>query len=103
MRRLLIWCRGYINPKATGQQIIRVSRFVIVGFGLFMGCLAIILFKIGLSLGWGECTLCYPQWMTGTSPVCSYIAACPLGSLQMPISLLKWLRTLSPQGCSGHS
>ncbi|GAB4814949.1 hypothetical protein N2152v2_001995 [Parachlorella kessleri] len=44
--------RGYINPKATGEQIIRVSRFVIVGFGLFMGCLAIILFKIGLSLGW---------------------------------------------------
>lgn len=44
--------RTYINPKATGKQIIRVSRFVIVGFGLFMGVLAIILFKIGLSLGW---------------------------------------------------
>ena len=42
----------YINPKATGKDIIRVSRFVIVGFGLLMGVLAIILFKIGLSLGW---------------------------------------------------
>ncbi len=42
----------YINPKASGKDIIRVSRYVIVGFGLFMGVLAIILFKIGLSLGW---------------------------------------------------
>lgn len=45
-------CSTYINPKATGKDIIRVSRYVIVGFGLFMGVLAIILFKIGLSLGW---------------------------------------------------
>ncbi|KAL4418865.1 hypothetical protein ABPG77_002621 [Micractinium sp. CCAP 211/92] len=44
--------RTYINPKASGKDIIRVSRYVIVGFGLFMGVLAIILFKIGLSLGW---------------------------------------------------
>jgi len=44
--------RTYINPKATGKDIIRVSRYVIVLFGLFMGVLAIILFKIGLSLGW---------------------------------------------------
>ena len=29
-----------------------MSRFVIVGFGLLMGVLAIVLFKIGLSLGW---------------------------------------------------
>ena len=29
-----------------------MSRFVIVAFGLLMGVLAIILFKIGLSLGW---------------------------------------------------
>ncbi|PRW20754.1 urea-proton symporter DUR3-like [Chlorella sorokiniana] len=44
--------RTYFNPKATGKDIIRVSRYVIVGFGLLMGVLAIILFKIGLSLGW---------------------------------------------------
>ncbi|PRW20663.1 urea-proton symporter DUR3-like [Chlorella sorokiniana] len=44
--------RTYLNPKATGKDIIRVSRYVIVGFGLLMGVLAIILFKIGLSLGW---------------------------------------------------
>lgn len=54
MKLFAACCRGYINPKATGKQIIRFSRFVIVGFGLFMGVLAIILLEIGLSLGWGE-------------------------------------------------
>jgi len=44
--------RTYINPKATGAQIIKVSRYGIVAFGIFMGILAIILFEIGLSLGW---------------------------------------------------
>ena len=44
--------RTYINPKANGAQIIKVSRMGIVGFGIFSGILAIILFEIGLSLGW---------------------------------------------------
>ena len=44
--------REYINPEATGPQILFVSRVVIVVFGLFMGCFSIILFEIGLNLGW---------------------------------------------------
>jgi hypothetical protein len=44
--------RQYINPQATGDQILFVSRVVIVVFGLFMGCFSIILFEIGLNLGW---------------------------------------------------
>jgi len=44
--------REYINPNATGKDILRVSRFVIVGFGLFMGTFSIVLYEIGLSLGW---------------------------------------------------
>ena len=44
--------RQYFNPEATGEQILFVSRVVIVAFGLFMGCFAIILFEIGLNLGW---------------------------------------------------
>jgi hypothetical protein len=39
-------CRTYFNPKATGKDIIRVSRYVIVIFGLLMGVLAIVLFKV---------------------------------------------------------
>jgi len=44
--------REYINPEATGQQILFVSRVVIVLYGLFMGALAIALQEIGLNLGW---------------------------------------------------
>ena len=44
--------RQYMNPEATGDQILFVSRVVIVAFGLIMGCFSIILFEIGLNLGW---------------------------------------------------
>jgi hypothetical protein len=44
--------RQYINPAATGDQILFVSRVVIVVFGVFMGGFAILLFEIGLTLGW---------------------------------------------------
>ncbi|KAH6760865.1 urea-proton symporter DEGRADATION OF UREA 3 [Perilla frutescens var. frutescens] len=44
--------RTYINPDATGKQILRVSRSVVLGFGCFMGILAVILNKAGVSLGW---------------------------------------------------
>lgn len=44
--------RTYINPDATGKQILKVSRAVVLGFGCFMGVLAVILNKAGVSLGW---------------------------------------------------
>jgi urea-proton symporter len=44
--------RTYINPLATGKQIVDLSRVVIIIFGLFMGILGIILNKIGIGLGW---------------------------------------------------
>lgn len=44
--------RTYINPRANGKQILRVSRAVVLGFGCFMGLLAVILNKAGVSLGW---------------------------------------------------
>lgn len=42
----------YINPKATGDRILLISRVVIGVFGAIMGVLAIILNAIGLNLGW---------------------------------------------------
>lgn len=42
----------YLNPKATGQQILFYSRIVIGVFGALMGVLAVVLNLIGLSLGW---------------------------------------------------
>ncbi|KAL1552681.1 urea active transporter [Salvia divinorum] len=44
--------RTYINPGATGKQILRVSRSVVLGFGCLMGILAVMLNKAGVSLGW---------------------------------------------------
>jgi len=44
--------REYINPNASGKQILCVSRFVILIFGLFMGGFSILLAYIGLNLGW---------------------------------------------------
>lgn len=44
--------REYFNPDATGAQILKVSRIVIVVFGLFMGCFSLALFEMGLNLGW---------------------------------------------------
>jgi SSS family transporter len=44
--------REYFNPKATGADILKVSRYVIVGFGLVMGALSVILDVLGLNLGW---------------------------------------------------
>jgi Na+/proline symporter len=44
--------REYINPEATGEQILFVSRVVIVVFGAFMGVFSIILYEIGLVSTW---------------------------------------------------
>lgn len=44
--------RTYINPGATGKQILKVSRTIVLGFGCFMGILAVILNKAGVSLNW---------------------------------------------------
>ena len=44
--------RTYINPDASGEQILRVSRAVVFAFGCLMGVLAVILNLVGVSLGW---------------------------------------------------
>ncbi|KAJ8754371.1 hypothetical protein K2173_002822 [Erythroxylum novogranatense] len=44
--------RTYINPDASGKKILNVSRAVVLAFGCFMGLLAVILNKTGVSLGW---------------------------------------------------
>jgi len=44
--------RTYINPDATGPQILRVSRVIVLVFGLGMGAFAVALQYIGLNLGW---------------------------------------------------
>eukprot|EP01023_Acetabularia_acetabulum_P051081 TRINITY_DN5612_c0_g3_i1.p1 TRINITY_DN5612_c0_g3~~TRINITY_DN5612_c0_g3_i1.p1 ORF type:complete len:683 (+),score=122.91 TRINITY_DN5612_c0_g3_i1:137-2185(+) len=42
----------YINPSASGVQIIAVSRFAICAFGVLSGGVVVALLEIGVNLGW---------------------------------------------------
>jgi len=42
--------RTYLKPSATGRELIRVSRYTILSFGIGMGVLASVLFQFGVSL-----------------------------------------------------
>ena len=69
--------RTYIKPSATGRQLIRVSRYAILIFGVGMGALASILFLFGVSLQ-------YVYLMMGVL----------IGSAVVPISMsILWAKT----------
>ena len=42
--------RTYLKPSASGRELIRISRFTILTFGIGMGILASVLFQLGVSL-----------------------------------------------------
>ena len=42
--------RTYLKPSSSGRELIRISRFSILGFGIGMGMLASLLFHTGFSL-----------------------------------------------------
>ena len=44
--------RTYINPEATGKQIVFVSRVTIAVCGAFMGAFSCLLYAFGIGLGW---------------------------------------------------
>ena len=44
--------REYWNPKATGADILRVSKIVIFVYGIIQGCLAALLQNLGIGIGW---------------------------------------------------
>ncbi|KAK3804862.1 MAG: urea active transporter [Linnemannia elongata] len=44
--------KAYINPDATGKQIITVSHAIVAAFGIIMGVLAVILKEAGIDLGY---------------------------------------------------
>ena len=41
--------RTYVKPWATGRQLMQVSRFTIIGFGLGMATLSSLLLQLGAS------------------------------------------------------
>lgn len=44
--------KAYVKPTATSKDLIRMSHYTTLGFGCFMGVLAIVLNEIGISLGY---------------------------------------------------
>jgi len=44
--------RGYINPKATGKQLIRVSHSMTMAFSLLVACVSVIFNYVGVTVGW---------------------------------------------------
>ncbi|KAM5537057.1 hypothetical protein V8D89_009203 [Ganoderma adspersum] len=44
--------KKYFNPKATEDQILRVSHAMVALFAIVMGILGLIFFYIGISMGW---------------------------------------------------
>lgn len=42
--------RTYLKPSSSGRELMRISRFTILGFGIGMGILASLLFQSGFSL-----------------------------------------------------
>lgn len=44
--------REYINPKCTAKQLLWVSRVMVFVYAIISGVAAVVLFKIGLNLGW---------------------------------------------------
>eukprot|EP00543_Licmophora_paradoxa_P000345 CAMPEP_0202441512 /NCGR_PEP_ID=MMETSP1360-20130828/1067_1 /ASSEMBLY_ACC=CAM_ASM_000848 /TAXON_ID=515479 /ORGANISM="Licmophora paradoxa, Strain CCMP2313" /LENGTH=724 /DNA_ID=CAMNT_0049056549 /DNA_START=45 /DNA_END=2219 /DNA_ORIENTATION=- len=99
--------REYINPEATGTQILRVSRIVIVVFGLFMGCFSLILFELGLNLGWvylfmgvviGSAVA--PLWLMMTWSKASGTGAVIAAWGGLILAVVSWLVAASIQGGS---
>lgn len=102
--------RTYLNPAATGSQIINVSRWVILVFGVFSGILGIILNKIGIGLGW---LYLFMGVMTGSAvfPVafsiswskCSRLGAITGAVAGLVLALVSWLAygaaSCSSAGC----
>ena len=44
--------RPYVNPKATGDDVVRISRIVIPCYCVLAGGLSSVLNLIGIGLGW---------------------------------------------------
>lgn len=77
--------RTYLKPSSTGRELMRISRFAILGFGIGMGFLASILFHSGFSLQ-------YVYLMMGIL----------IGSAVAPISFaLLWKKTNKHAATSG--
>ncbi|KAI2510407.1 sodium solute symporter [Fragilaria crotonensis] len=97
--------REYINPQATGEQILKLSRYIIVLFGLFSGCFSIALHEIGLNLGWVYLFMgimigsaVFPLWFLMTWNKASGTGAVVAAWGGLILALAAWLGAAQIQG-----
>ena len=97
--------REYINPEATGEQILKVSRYVIVLFGLFSGCFSIALYEMGLNLGWVYLFMgivigsaVFPLWFLMTWSKASGTGAIVAAWGGLALAVATWLIAAQVQG-----
>merc|ERR1719335_871348 len=99
--------RTYINPEASGKQILMVSKVVIVVFGGGMGALSVILHAIGLNLGWvylfmGICigSAVVPLWNLLMWKKANATGAIVAAWLGMILAVITWMVAASIQSGS---
>lgn len=42
----------YVKPDASGKRLVGVAHMSVIGFGLFMACLAVVFNYVGVTVGW---------------------------------------------------
>jgi Na+/proline symporter len=100
--------RTYINPRASGETIVKVSRWTILGFGLLMGPVAVALNHMGIALGWLYLFMgvligaaVFPIAFSISWLGCSSVAAIAGSCLGTLLGLIAWL--LEGQSIGGGS
>ena len=102
--------RTYINPAATGKQILVQSRIVVVAWAVVMAISSIVLNEIGVGLGWVYCFM--GIWIgSGVAPVACCVYTDKLGKnfamlaawLGMVLGLITWITiAVSSEVCCSH-
>jgi Na+/proline symporter len=96
--------RQYINPDAMGVDILFVSRVMIVVFGVLLSICSIILYKLGLNLGWvylfmgiviGSAVI--PLWNLVSWKGASGTGAVVAAWLGLALAIISWLTTAKVQ------
>jgi urea-proton symporter len=89
--------RTYINPEATGKQIVFVSRITIVVVGAVMGALSCLLYAFGIGLGWVYLFMgimigsaVYPIWCCLTWKKATGTAAVTAAFVGQAMGLISW-------------
>ncbi|KAJ7621021.1 urea transporter [Roridomyces roridus] len=94
--------KRYINPKATEEQILRVSHLMVVFYAVVIGLAGLIFFYIGVSMGWLY-TFMGVILGSGVAPIALCITwskankmGCIVGSLAgFAAGIIAWLVTTS--------